>query len=61
MLTDQDEDLGALKMRNVMFRLDRTPGRIRHPGRRLGQDNDSARVRSDSTWRYCWATMSVAR
>jgi crotonobetainyl-CoA:carnitine CoA-transferase CaiB-like acyl-CoA transferase len=27
-------------MQNVMFRLDKTPGRIRHPGRRLGQDND---------------------
>jgi crotonobetainyl-CoA:carnitine CoA-transferase CaiB-like acyl-CoA transferase len=38
--TVEDEDLGALKMQNVMFRLDKTPGRIRHPGRRLGQDND---------------------
>jgi crotonobetainyl-CoA:carnitine CoA-transferase CaiB-like acyl-CoA transferase len=33
-----DEDLGPLKMQNVMFRLSGTPGRIRFPGRRLGQD-----------------------
>jgi crotonobetainyl-CoA:carnitine CoA-transferase CaiB-like acyl-CoA transferase len=37
--TVPDEDLGTLKMQNLMFRLDKTPGRIRHPGRRLGQDN----------------------
>jgi crotonobetainyl-CoA:carnitine CoA-transferase CaiB-like acyl-CoA transferase len=35
-----DEDLGAVKMQNLMFRLGATPGQIRHPGRRLGQDND---------------------
>jgi crotonobetainyl-CoA:carnitine CoA-transferase CaiB-like acyl-CoA transferase len=35
-----DEDLGAVKMQNLMFRLSATPGGIRHPGRRLGQDND---------------------
>ncbi len=34
-----DEDLGHVKMQNVMFRLLETPGRIRWPGRRLGQDN----------------------
>jgi crotonobetainyl-CoA:carnitine CoA-transferase CaiB-like acyl-CoA transferase len=38
--TVQDDDLGTLKMQNLMFRLGATPGRIRHPGRRLGQDND---------------------
>jgi len=36
--TVDDEDLGPLKMLNVMFRLSGTPGRIRFPGRRLGQD-----------------------
>jgi crotonobetainyl-CoA:carnitine CoA-transferase CaiB-like acyl-CoA transferase len=35
-----DEDLGPLRMQNVWFRLQRTPGRIRFPGRRLGQDTD---------------------
>jgi crotonobetainyl-CoA:carnitine CoA-transferase CaiB-like acyl-CoA transferase len=35
-----DEDLGPLKMQNLMFRLADTPGRIRWSGRRLGQDND---------------------
>jgi crotonobetainyl-CoA:carnitine CoA-transferase CaiB-like acyl-CoA transferase len=37
--TVADEDLGTLKMQNLMFRLGTSPGRIRHPGRRLGQDN----------------------
>jgi len=36
----EDEDLGSLKMQNVMVRLAGTPGEIRFPGRRLGQDND---------------------
>jgi crotonobetainyl-CoA:carnitine CoA-transferase CaiB-like acyl-CoA transferase len=36
--TVEDEDLGPLKMQNLMFRLSATPGRIRFPGRRLGQD-----------------------
>jgi crotonobetainyl-CoA:carnitine CoA-transferase CaiB-like acyl-CoA transferase len=27
-------------MQNLMFRLSETPGAIRFPGRRLGQDND---------------------
>lgn len=35
----EDEDLGKLKMQNLMFRLGETPGAIRWPGRRLGQDN----------------------
>jgi crotonobetainyl-CoA:carnitine CoA-transferase CaiB-like acyl-CoA transferase len=39
--TVDDEDLGPLRMQNVWFRLDRTPGRIRFGGRRLGQDTDA--------------------
>jgi crotonobetainyl-CoA:carnitine CoA-transferase CaiB-like acyl-CoA transferase len=39
--TVDDEDLGPLRMQNVWFRLDRTPGRIRFAGRRLGQDTDA--------------------
>ena len=35
-----DEDLGPLRMQNVMFRLSDTPGAIRFAGRRLGQDNE---------------------
>lgn len=35
-----DDDLGAVKMQNVMFRMLGTPGRIRWAGRRLGQDNE---------------------
>jgi crotonobetainyl-CoA:carnitine CoA-transferase CaiB-like acyl-CoA transferase len=38
--TIQDEDLGPLKMQNLFFRMQRTPGEIRFGGRRLGQDND---------------------
>jgi crotonobetainyl-CoA:carnitine CoA-transferase CaiB-like acyl-CoA transferase len=38
--TIQDEDLGPLKMQNLLFRLQRTPGAIRHGGRRLGQDTE---------------------
>jgi crotonobetainyl-CoA:carnitine CoA-transferase CaiB-like acyl-CoA transferase len=38
--TVDDEDLGPLKMQNLMFRLGDTPGGIRWTGRRLGQDND---------------------
>ena len=39
--TIDDEDLGPLKMQNLIFRLGGTPGSIRHGGRRLGQDTDS--------------------
>ena len=35
-----DEDLGTVRMQNVMFRLSESPGAIRFTGRRLGQDND---------------------
>jgi crotonobetainyl-CoA:carnitine CoA-transferase CaiB-like acyl-CoA transferase len=38
--TIKDEDLGPLKMQNVMFRLSQSPGSIRFTGRRLGQDNE---------------------
>jgi crotonobetainyl-CoA:carnitine CoA-transferase CaiB-like acyl-CoA transferase len=38
--TVEDEDLGSLRMQNLMVRLTGTPGRIRFPGRRLGQDNE---------------------
>jgi crotonobetainyl-CoA:carnitine CoA-transferase CaiB-like acyl-CoA transferase len=38
--TVEDEDLGPMKMQNLMFRMLRTPGSIRFPGRRLGQDNE---------------------
>src|SRR3954452_9148659 len=38
--TVRDEDLGELKMQNLMFRLGDTPGAIRFPGRKLGQDSD---------------------
>ncbi len=36
-----DEDLGQVKMQNVLFRLLGTPGQIRWAGRRLGQDNQA--------------------
>lgn len=39
--TIEDEDLGPLKMQNLIFRLGDTPGGIRWAGRRLGQDNDA--------------------
>lgn len=35
-----DEELGKLKMQNVIFRMMGTPGSIRWAGRRLGQDNE---------------------
>ncbi len=38
-VTVPDEDLGEVKMQNVMFRLSQTPGGIRWTGRRKGQDN----------------------
>jgi crotonobetainyl-CoA:carnitine CoA-transferase CaiB-like acyl-CoA transferase len=34
-----DDDLGPLKLQNVLFRLLGTPGRVRFTGRRKGQDN----------------------
>jgi crotonobetainyl-CoA:carnitine CoA-transferase CaiB-like acyl-CoA transferase len=35
----EDDELGSLKLQNVMFRLSETPGMIRWAGRRKGQDN----------------------
>jgi crotonobetainyl-CoA:carnitine CoA-transferase CaiB-like acyl-CoA transferase len=35
-----DHDLGPLLMQNVMVRMLGTPGRIRHAGRQIGQDNE---------------------
>jgi crotonobetainyl-CoA:carnitine CoA-transferase CaiB-like acyl-CoA transferase len=40
-VTLEDEDLGKLKMQNLLFRLIGTPGAVRWGGRRLGQDNES--------------------
>jgi crotonobetainyl-CoA:carnitine CoA-transferase CaiB-like acyl-CoA transferase len=39
--TVQDDELGPLKMQNVLFRLSETPGMIRFAGRRVGQDNEA--------------------
>ncbi|MFC5816676.1 CaiB/BaiF CoA transferase family protein [Nonomuraea harbinensis] len=38
--TVDDEDLGPLRMQNVLFRLSATPGSIRWSGRARGADND---------------------
>ena len=38
--TVDDEDLGPVKMQNLMVRMLETPGSIRFCGRRLGQDNE---------------------
>ncbi len=38
--TVEDDDLGPLRMQNLMFRLSESPGAIRFTGRRLGQDNE---------------------
>lgn len=35
-----DEELGEIKMQNVLFRLSQTPGGIRWPGRSHGQDTE---------------------
>ena len=37
--TVPDEDLGPIRMQNVMWRMGRTPGRIRSTGRALGADS----------------------
>ena len=39
--TIEDEDLGPLKMQNLIFRMGGTPGSIRYGGRSLGQDTDN--------------------
>ena len=40
-ITVPDEELGPLKMQNVLFRMTGTPGRVRWSGRRIGQDTDT--------------------
>jgi formyl-CoA transferase len=40
-ITVPDEELGPLKMQNVLFRMLGTPGRVRWSGRRLGQDTEA--------------------
>ena len=39
--TVEDATLGPIKMQNLMFRLSETPGRVRHPGPRLGEHTDA--------------------
>ncbi len=34
-------DRGPIKIQNFMFRMRETPGEVRHPGRRVGQDTDA--------------------
>lgn len=42
MITDvDDEDLGRVRMQNVLYRMEGTPGAIRFTGRRLGADTDA--------------------
>jgi crotonobetainyl-CoA:carnitine CoA-transferase CaiB-like acyl-CoA transferase len=42
MLTEvEDDDLGPVLQHNVMWRMSRTPGRIRHTGRAIGADTDA--------------------
>lgn len=36
-----DDELGLVKMQNVLFRMGTTPGAIRWAGRKLGQDNET--------------------
>ena len=36
----EDDDLGPLRMQNVMFRMQETPGSIRWTGRGHGQDSE---------------------
>jgi crotonobetainyl-CoA:carnitine CoA-transferase CaiB-like acyl-CoA transferase len=42
--TVQDEDLGPIRMQNVMWRMGRTAGRIRSTGRALGADSEAILV-----------------
>ena len=39
--TVDDDELGPVKMQNVLFRLSKTPGSIRWPGRPHGRDTDN--------------------
>ena len=38
--TVDDAALGPIKMQNLMFRMSETPGKVRHPGPRLGEHTD---------------------
>ncbi len=38
--TVEDDELGPIRMQNVMWRMGATPGRIRSTGRALGEDTD---------------------
>jgi formyl-CoA transferase len=38
--TVNDPTLGPIKMQNLMFRMSETPGKVGHPGPRLGQHTD---------------------
>lgn len=40
-LTVDDDELGPIRMQNVLFRLSETPGSVRWPGRRHGGDTDA--------------------
>ena len=42
--TVEDEDLGPIRMQNVMWRMGRTPGRIRGTGRAVGADSEAILV-----------------
>ncbi|MEU7631093.1 CoA transferase [Nocardia sp. NPDC049220] len=39
--TVEDDDLGPVRMQNVMWRMGRSPGSIRHTGRPAGADTDN--------------------
>jgi succinyl-CoA---D-citramalate CoA-transferase len=36
-----DPDFGTVRMQNAVPQMSRTPGKIRHPGKRLGDDNEA--------------------
>ena len=55
--TVEDEDLGPLRMQNVMFRMQKTPGRIRFAGRGLGQDNEDVYCEELGVDRRCLAQL----
>ncbi len=40
-ITIEDDELGPIKMQNVLFRLSETPGQIKSTGKPLGADNNS--------------------
>jgi crotonobetainyl-CoA:carnitine CoA-transferase CaiB-like acyl-CoA transferase len=42
--TVQDDDLGPVRMQNVLFRMSETPGEIRWTGRGLGADTDDVLI-----------------